>query len=949
MLRLDRSQMGIFGHGNTSVCEPTPYLSVKRRRSRRRLIVSRSVGNFIVGGMLFTTMALICNVRLVACFSFQPIRTVTWTRYTSQIASPHFVRAVPRFSSLNDESKVSQDDEYELNGSATDAVGNDGNAPRSNFLLNTDESVLKSKDEMNDGNEEYLDDGKFQIATGISIGNSVPGLPAEDNMSNGVRDQIQQQQLQIDMLIEMMKNQTAVKPIVDADENMKSSPLSSIDSDTNSYLPPPLPGMFTDEGEDEISDYSNLPPSKSKLSDNSSKELLPKSTATSLTPLKAMIFIDGTWLYYSLHRRKEQEDPIVKKFGKGWQHRYRFDWDALPRIICEQLAGQESNMSWTSTGMPQTTDTKDNPPINTQRPIEIVRASVFTSYKKTTDPNSFRVKMFNEMADANYDVHMLESFGNGPEKCVDISLAVEMLHYATVPNAYDVAILLSGDKDFLPALVRTRQKGRKVGVVSMHTGCNRALYVSPHVKDYDVVWIDDALDELIVPLPPGEVGKRVESIYGRGLLSAFTITKVLLTFINQSPTGKVSSRDVGRYLKGLEIQDGTTLLDDLKVGRGGLRRFLQERMPLAFTVTDPSQVELYNRDSKDKSYWISTTEKAAEFLLREGQSPSFSTEEKQFLEDYESGKVGGDIDQNTYYHTNGRVGNPNPPKPIHNKAKVIKLDALHPSLTEDYTTFTVARLKERCRERGIPVTGTKAILLGRVQEDVRNQISELKAKVNQIVDARRSDTALPTPGVKGALPKSNVDPKVTMHIEKLIKYYISQTGGAVSSRDLGRYLAANNARFPGLFAKKVTALQELKDNFGTLASFFDYKNDIFHISQTPDSSDYSFTIELSESQSLEKQDHQSGALHLESLVKEYIAASGGNAMSRNLGRYLAANAAWESTDQTALQQLKNEYGSLANFLQEREEMFTLIKDSTHKDNSLPPSTYNFGVTIKTPN
>ncbi len=44
------------------------------------------------------------------------------------------------------------------------------------------------------------------------------------------------------------------------------------------------------------------------------------------------------------------------------------------------------------------------------------------------------------------------------EKCIDISLAVEMLHYATVPGAYDVAILVSGDKDFIPALSRIRQK-----------------------------------------------------------------------------------------------------------------------------------------------------------------------------------------------------------------------------------------------------------------------------------------------------------------------------------------------------------------------------------------------------------------------------------------------------------------------------------------------------------
>jgi hypothetical protein len=235
------------------------------------------------------------------------------------------------------------------------------------------------------------------------------------------------------------------------------------------------------------------------------------------------------------------------------------------------------------------------------RPVEIVRASVFTSYKKTTDPKSFRAKMYNEMADANYDIHMLESTSNGPEKCVDISLAVEMLHYATVPNAYDVAILLSGDKDFIPAMVRTRQKGRKVGVVSMKTGCNRALHEGSHIKDFDVVWIDDFLDRLLVPLPPDQMGKNAQRVYDRGMLSAFTITKVILDFASQSPYGKVSSRDVGRYLKNLELPGGTSLLDDVKIGQGGLRRFMQDRMPMAFEVTDRTKFQ--SRDPNDKSYW----------------------------------------------------------------------------------------------------------------------------------------------------------------------------------------------------------------------------------------------------------------------------------------------------------------------------------------------------------
>jgi putative protein kinase ArgK-like GTPase of G3E family len=55
------------------------------------------------------------------------------------------------------------------------------------------------------------------------------------------------------------------------------------------------------------------------------------------------------------------------------------------------------------------------------------------------------MRMFRDMANANYDVHMMETVGKG-EKCVDIQLAVEMLHYATVPNAFDMAVILTGDK-----------------------------------------------------------------------------------------------------------------------------------------------------------------------------------------------------------------------------------------------------------------------------------------------------------------------------------------------------------------------------------------------------------------------------------------------------------------------------------------------------------------------
>lgn len=48
--------------------------------------------------------------------------------------------------------------------------------------------------------------------------------------------------------------------------------------------------------------------------------------AINVAPLKAMLFIDGTWLYYSLNTRDSGRDPILRKFGRGWQNYYKVDW-----------------------------------------------------------------------------------------------------------------------------------------------------------------------------------------------------------------------------------------------------------------------------------------------------------------------------------------------------------------------------------------------------------------------------------------------------------------------------------------------------------------------------------------------------------------------------------------------------------------------------------------------
>ena len=205
----------------------------------------------------------------------------------------------------------------------------------------------------NDDDDEDIFFEKFQLDDDIITDNhsddhSEPTIQKKDNIEDETKIKIEQQQKQIDMLMEMMRKQSTQQQQQTSQPQQRSQQQNS--KDDSLILPPPLPGMFDNhKGEDElqgdadndtIKSLSSFPfqSSSSSKSDDKANGVIP------LAPLKVMLFIDGTWLYYSLHRRKEDRDPIVKKFGRGWQHRYKFDWNALPRIICEELVGQQKNL-----------------------------------------------------------------------------------------------------------------------------------------------------------------------------------------------------------------------------------------------------------------------------------------------------------------------------------------------------------------------------------------------------------------------------------------------------------------------------------------------------------------------------------------------------------------------------------------------------------------------------
>lgn len=498
----------------------------------------------------------------------------------------------------------------------------------------------------------------------------------------------------------------------------------------------------------------------------------PPPAASVVPPLKAMLFIDGTWLYYSIYERPQRDCPLVQKYGRGWQLRYTIDWTKLPSILSRQLVGL----------------------VGTTRPIEIVRASVYTSYKADTSPQSYRYKLFESLRAANYDVHMMETVGKS-EKCVDIQLAVEVLHYATTEHgsSYDVALLLTGDKDFIPAMIRTRQKGKAVGLVSMKRGCNRALIESPGLRDFDVLWLEDYLDEFVVPMEAaGKVnGAATTDSIASSHISFFTIYKVLYDFCLACDSPRVSSSDAGRYLKYWSIA-GTTLLEEIKRHFVGLHQFLS--MSGLFVLE-------HDGNKADKSYWLSLSPEAPELLRREAQQQQhFSPEEREFFRKHYNSTVLATEPDLFYQRTRLQPAAP-PQSPGILKPEVRPVDhniAINNSAANivDYSQLKVSDLRIICRQHGLIVSGVKASLIERITAHLESQVEQQQQQQDLVDQPDLFSTQTP-------------EDVRSEYLQGLVEEYLHAGGGRANSRHLGRYLAANPSSAPSDI-RYPSALAELK-------------------------------------------------------------------------------------------------------------------------------------------
>ena len=77
------------------------------------------------------------------------------------------------------------------------------------------------------------------------------------------------------------------------------------------------------------------------------------------------------------------------------------------------------------------------------------------------------------------------------EKCVDIAVATNLLFHK---DEYDISILITGDRDFLPVITKVRELGKRVIISSFSDSCSNELFTN----ESDVIWLDNLIPQMIL-------------------------------------------------------------------------------------------------------------------------------------------------------------------------------------------------------------------------------------------------------------------------------------------------------------------------------------------------------------------------------------------------------------------------------------------------------------------
>ena len=149
--------------------------------------------------------------------------------------------------------------------------------------------------------------------------------------------------------------------------------------------------------------------------------------------MRVMIFFDGR-NFYSGWRRKANAPKI--------------DFDALTRWVTEEVGGSIFWGAHYYTGI-DPDPIRAKPLIGFLNMVELKSGFIVHRFRKKDQ------HIHCEECDANFVISQ--------EKAVDTSIVADMLKYAPT---YDIAVLVSGDADYIPAVVAAGELGKKVYIAT---------------------------------------------------------------------------------------------------------------------------------------------------------------------------------------------------------------------------------------------------------------------------------------------------------------------------------------------------------------------------------------------------------------------------------------------------------------------------------------------------
>jgi hypothetical protein len=209
---------------------------------------------------------------------------------------------------------------------------------------------------------------------------------------------------------------------------------------------------------------------------------------------KIMIFIDGTWIYSNLS----------KLAGTAGTSDLHIDYGLLPTVLAahvqEALRLPQADIVRTHFfgSYPVDYDPRDEEAVQRTREFFSLLKEEF-HYETELYPVSFRgnrLRKIDRPLDGDFEPR---------EKSVDIALASSLVYHGAVGSSYDVAIVVIGDRDYVPALQAVRRMGRRVAIASIRESC-AAVYSDPRdqsrVKDGDIIWLNDLVEEIQLRYEP---------------------------------------------------------------------------------------------------------------------------------------------------------------------------------------------------------------------------------------------------------------------------------------------------------------------------------------------------------------------------------------------------------------------------------------------------------------